>query len=82
MGKNPDAVPPMIGANVGRSQHAPLRIEPERGQVSENSSESPRSEGWGVLHERPSRLNFAKYPLVLGPKPRRGPVNAGALACD
>ena len=29
-----------------RPQHSPFRIEPQRGQVSENFSEPPRSEGW------------------------------------
>ena len=39
MGNDPEPVPPMVGANVVRSQHAPLRIVPERGQVAENPAE-------------------------------------------
>lgn len=32
-------------ADVGRSKHIPLRIEPERGQFSEHEVESSSSEG-------------------------------------
>ena len=43
---NPDSLSDMWGAKVVCSQHAPLRIEPHRGQVSENSVKPPRSEYW------------------------------------
>jgi hypothetical protein len=44
VGHKPDPVPPVRGAN-GRSRYAvPLRVIPARGQVSENTSESPTKE--------------------------------------
>jgi hypothetical protein len=44
VGHNPDPVAPVRGAN-GRSRDAvPFRVIPARGQVAENTSESPRTE--------------------------------------
>jgi hypothetical protein len=52
VGQNPDPFPFVIGAAVGRRKHSPFRIEPHRGQVSENSPESSRSEHWAVFSSR------------------------------
>lgn len=41
----------MWRANIGRSQAAPLRIEPEAGQRPENGVESSKSESCDVLQE-------------------------------
>ena len=41
----------MWRANVGRSQTAPLRIEPELGQRPENGVESSKSESSDVFQE-------------------------------
>jgi len=38
-GEDEDALASVGSARVGRSKHRPLRIVPERGQVSENVSE-------------------------------------------
>jgi hypothetical protein len=43
---------------------------PEFGQVSENTSESARSEHCGVLHERTLGSYFANDASELGPEPR------------
>jgi hypothetical protein len=44
VGHKPDSIPPVRGAS-GRSRYAvPLRVIPARGQVSENTSESPTKE--------------------------------------
>jgi len=82
VGNNPHPVPPMVGANIVRSQHAPRRIVPERGQVAENSAESPSSEGWAVFHERETGSNLANDPSVLGPKPGLWAVDSGAAPGD
>jgi hypothetical protein len=43
----------MRGSHVSRAQHRPLRIEPDFGQVPENSvGTSSNKETWNVLKER------------------------------
>jgi len=44
VGNNPDAVASVRGANGRRWNAIPLRIVPERGQVSENNSKSASKE--------------------------------------
>ena len=63
-----------------RSEHAPLRIEPQRGQVSENSSEPSSSEHWGVLHEHETGSYLANDPSKLGPESAFLAVDAGAFS--
>lgn len=46
-----DPSPEMGGADVSRAEHAPLRIEPEIGQGSENVPHSLNKEPWDVLQE-------------------------------
>jgi hypothetical protein len=65
----------MRGANVGSSQHCPAAVIPERGQVTEDSSEAPSKEGWAVLHEDVAGSNLAH-------DPRHVPPHAGSLAVD
>jgi hypothetical protein len=43
---NPNALSSMRRAGVARAEHSPLRIEPQRGQVSENTSKPSTSERW------------------------------------
>jgi hypothetical protein len=68
------------GAAVVRSQHAPFRIEPERGQVSEYTSKPARSEHWAVFHEDESGSNVTNDPLHVEPEPAPLAVDPGALA--
>jgi len=70
----------MRGACVVSSQHAPPRIEPHLGQVSENSAKPPRSEHWGVFHEDESGSYFTNHPRHLAPEPGAFAVDACALA--
>lgn len=63
-----------------RAKHSPFRIEPHRGQVSENGSESARSEHWAVLHEDEAWLYFANDPSELAPKPGALAFNACAFS--
>ncbi|VXB23597.1 hypothetical protein BURKHO8Y_110237 [Burkholderia sp. 8Y] len=65
--QNPDPLSEMGSAGIGRRNDSPFRIEPHRGQVSENSSESPRSEHWAVFHFNSDGLYLANDPSHLGP---------------
>jgi hypothetical protein len=76
----PEPVALVRGANVGSSQHCPSAVIPERGQVTEHSSESPSNEGWAVLHEREAGSNFANDPRHVLPHSAALSVNAGAFA--
>jgi hypothetical protein len=68
VGSNPDAFSIVGSSGVVRSKHSPSRIKPHLGQVSENSSESSRSEYWAVFHEDESRSYFANNPPHLTPQ--------------
>jgi hypothetical protein len=59
VGHKPEPVALVRRANVGRSQHSPPAVIPERGQVTEDSSESPSKQGWAVFHEDEAGSNFA-----------------------
>lgn len=76
VGSDPDALSLVRGTNVFRSQHSPLRIEPHRGQVSENSAEPPRSKNWAVLHEDVLRSYLANDPGHFAPESAGLPVDA------
>ena len=80
--QDPDPVPLVRCAGMVRAQHSPFRIEPHRGQVSENGSESARSEHWAIFHEDEARLYFANDPSKLAPKPRLLAFDAFAFASD
>ena len=65
----------MRRSDLRRRNATPLRIEPHFGQVSENSSESARSEHWAVLHEREPRSYLANDSGHFSPE-------SGAFAVD
>jgi hypothetical protein len=44
VGQDEDALSAVGRADVARSEHVPFRIEPERGQVTEDDVESPNNE--------------------------------------
>jgi hypothetical protein len=56
---DPDSISLVGGTHGVRAEHAPLRIEPHRGQVTKDDSESSSSESWGVLHEDVSGFHLA-----------------------
>jgi hypothetical protein len=66
--QNPDSFAQMGSAGIGRRYDSPFRIEPHRGQVSKNSSESPRSEHWAVFHFDSLGSNFANDPRHFEPE--------------
>lgn len=75
VGQNPDPVPLMRSSGVGSSEHAPFRIEPHLGQVTEDDIKPARGKEWGIFHEDESRSHFANDSRHLFPE-------AGAFACD
>lgn len=75
MGEYPDALSAVGGAEVVGSEHEPVRIVPELGQVSEYDSEPPRSEYWGVFHVNVCGSYLAYQAGEVFPE-------AGALASD
>jgi hypothetical protein len=75
---NPDALSQMGSSGIGRRYDTPFRIEPQRGQVSKNSSESPRSEHWAVFHFDSDGLYLANNPNHVGPQPTSLAIDAGS----
>jgi hypothetical protein len=67
---------------IVRSEHAPFRIVPHRGQVTEHSIKSSKSEGWRVFHEDESRSNLANDPRHVSPHAGSLSVDSSAFACD
>lgn len=71
VGQNPDAFPLVRCSGMDCSQHTPPRIVPHRGQVPENSPQSPGNKHWGIFHEDEARSHFANdtrhFSLESGP---------------
>lgn len=79
-GKYPDAIPLMVGTKGACRNAFPLRIVPDRGQVSENTVHPETKQAWGVLHEREERSKLANESGVFAPKPRAFTLKASAFA--
>lgn len=71
---------PMGSSGIVRAQTAPLRIEPQRGQVSDDAVEPSSSESCDVLHEDEARSYLAHDASEVRPQPRPLPVDALPLA--
>jgi hypothetical protein len=69
-----------IPDGVLRAQHTPLRREPHRGQVAENTSKPSINEHWGVFHEDVLGSNLANDPCKFSPEARSGTVDAFTFA--
>jgi hypothetical protein len=54
-------------SNVGSSQHCPFAVIPERGQITEDDSESSSNECLTVFHEDVSGSNLANDPRHVSP---------------
>jgi len=73
----------MRGANIGRSNSSPFRIEPERGKFSEYGSSCWKSENWrDVFNKNPSGLNFANDSHVLEIQSAGVSVKPGLASCN
>jgi hypothetical protein len=86
VGNQPDAIPDMRGVN-GRSRYAmPLRVIPDRGQVSENAA---KPKAWpvlgaikqvcDVLHDEEAGSKLASQSGKLRPKAAALAINSGFL---
>lgn len=64
-GEDEDALATMRGSDSSRGKHVPFRIEPERGQGSENLIESPMSESWDIFQEDCRGSHLANHPSNL-----------------
>jgi hypothetical protein len=64
------------------AKHSPASIVPQRGQVSENTSQPSKSEHWGVFHDDEAWSHLANDSGHLAPKPAALPVNARPFACN
>lgn len=73
VGQQEEPLPAVGRPHIGRSEAAPFRSEPERGQVPENLLERPTSidskEPWDVLHEDVPGSNHANDAGELRPEP-------------
>lgn len=66
MGQDEDPLASVGGSDVGRLKSRPLRIEPEVGQSSKESSKPiPGNEASDVLHEDEAGSHFANDPKEL-----------------
>ena len=90
---DPDAVASVMCANVGSWYAVPLRIIPDRGQVSENSAHSSTKQRCDVLHDDEARSKLASKAHDFTPesrafssepcsKSRKGQVLAGEASAD
>jgi hypothetical protein len=84
VGHDPDPFALVRRTGIGRAQDTPPSIIPERGQVTEYTSEPSSNEVCGVFHERVLRSYLANDASKLAPKPRSFAVEAstGAIAAD
>ena len=67
VGHNPDPVASVRRTNGGSWYAVPFRIVPERGQVAENSLNSPSKQSCDVLHEDVAGSYLANNSGVLAP---------------
>jgi hypothetical protein len=67
VGQQEESGPAVWSSSGVRSQTTPLRIEPQRGQVSRDAVESSSSESCDVLHEDEAGSYLAHDPCVLRP---------------
>ena len=70
----------MGGTDIASSQHRPPCVVPERGQVTEHSSESPNKECCAVLHEHVFGSYFAHDARHVVPQSASLSVDAGSLS--
>jgi hypothetical protein len=69
VGQKPEALPSVGGANVGRGEQTPLRIEPEVGKVGEDVRKPSGSHNVGdVLQEDEPRSHVSDDPLCHRPE--------------
>ena len=80
VGKYPDAISDMRGAEVASSQHTPPRVIPQAGQVFENTRQSVTAQTRGVFDECKSRPHLANDSRKLAPKAAAWAIDPSSLA--
>jgi hypothetical protein len=80
VGSNPDAFALVWRANIGRAQHPPPTVIPERGQITKDSPKSANNECWTVLHSHASGSNLANDSCHFRPQARSSAIDARALS--
>lgn len=68
-GHEPETFTLVGGTNGGRGEQTPLRIEPERGKITEDIGKSSTNNSWDVLQEHVSGSHVADDPGDVGPDP-------------
>jgi hypothetical protein len=79
VGNNPDPVPVMGRANVGRWYAIPLRIVPERGQATEDDVKPAREQGLNIFHDDELGSKLANKSKVFEPEAAPFSVETGAF---
>lgn len=69
MGQDENPLAQVGSSNALRTETAPLSIEPQRGQGSENVSEPGSKEPWHVFQKDDSGLHLANHALDVWPQP-------------
>ncbi len=82
VGNKPEPVSSVRCTNGGSWYAVPLRIKPERGQVSENSLKPPSKECCDVLHDDVAWSKLANKSGVLRPKAAPLALNSRAFSCN
>jgi len=81
VGHNEHSVPKLSGTSVGSRYAVPFSIIPERGQVSENSANSPSKQSCDVFHEDEFGSYFANKAGELSPQSASCAFKTCATAC-
>jgi hypothetical protein len=76
----PEPVAAVRGAKGRSGKAVPLRVIPERGQVSKHSPESSSKESCDVLHDDVAGSKLANESRILCPKTRTVSVDPGSLS--
>jgi hypothetical protein len=82
VGHQPTSVPLVWRTHVNRSQHSPFRIVPHLGQVSENTTKPPKSEGGRVFHKREGWSYFTDDSGHFHPQSASLTVKTCSVSCD
>jgi hypothetical protein len=67
-------------SKVSSAKHSPFRVIPARGQVSENSLNSPSKQSCDVLHDDVARSKLANDSRVLAPESAALSVDSDTLS--
>jgi hypothetical protein len=78
----PESVSLVRRPDIGSSQHCPPTVIPERGQIGEDSVESPNKDRWAVFHEDVAGSNVAHDAREMAPEAGPRALDARPAPCD